>query len=192
MGRMGGSLMELKAVSLWPEWLYAIVHLNKRVENRTWPAHRKTIGERIALHAGKNFGGRNKCPARMHFEPVIELGIAAGYRFKDLYASKGFLKEWIGFRVYDSEGNELFPMDTRLIPRGAIVATALLKSSSFLYAGNSEYEDGTQATAWSAEGNYGWQLEDIKVFDEPVLMNGCQGIWRVKSEYLVEVERQLN
>lgn len=183
--------MDLRAVSLWPEWLYAIMHLNKRVENRSWPAHRKLIGQRIALHAGKSFGGNNKNPFRKYFEPVIELGIDAGYTFRDMYTSNVF-QNWCGFRVYDSTGKECFPIDTRLIPRGAIVATALLKSSSFLYAGKSEYEDGSPKTAWSVEGNYGWQLEDIQILENPVFMRGNQGIWRVKPEYIGEVERQLN
>lgn len=181
--------MDLRAVSLWPEWVYAILHLNKRVENRSWPAPPKFIGQRIALHAGKGFGGTCKDPFRKYFEPVVELGIKSGYTFRDIYTSSES-QTWCGFKVYDSTGEECCPLDIRLIPRGAIVATALLKSSSFLYAGKSEYEDGSSKTVWSFEGNYGWQLEDIQVFETPVFMRGNQGIWRVKTEYIGEVERQ--
>lgn len=192
-GKIGRNFeMDLRAVSIWPEWLYAILHLNKRVENRTWPAHRKMIGKRIALHASKHFGGSGRLPSREHFELVRELGIKAGYRFQDIYAYKGSRKCWIGFKAFGADGNSVFPLDTRIIPTGALVATALLKSSSFLYAGKSAYEDGSEVTAWSAEGNYGWQLDDIQILDTPVLMRGNQGIWRVKPEYVVEVERQLN
>jgi hypothetical protein len=184
--------MDLRAVSLWPEWTYAIMHLNKLVENRTWPAHRKMIGHRIALHAGKSFGGMSQIPARRYFEPMIELGTKAGYHFKDLYSSEGFRRDWVGFRVFDSDGNERFPLDTRLLSRGAIVATAVLKSSSFLFAGKTSYEDGSEKTVWSAEGNYGWQLGDIQLLETPISMVGNQGIWRVKPEYLGEVMRQIN
>jgi len=182
--------MDLRAVSLWPEWIYAITCLNKRVENRSWTAPRSMIGTRIGIHAGKSFGGINKRPARMYFEPVVELGVNAGYTFRELYTSDVF-HIWSGFRVWDSDGKEKFPMDTRLLPRGALVATALLKSSSFLYAGRSSYEDGTPATAWSAEGNYGWQLEDVRLLEDPIFMRGNQGVWKVKPEYFDEIESQI-
>ena len=45
----------LRALTLWPEWAWAIHHLDKRVENRTWAL---PVGEWFALHAGKHLGGR--------------------------------------------------------------------------------------------------------------------------------------
>jgi len=182
--------MELRAISLWPEWVYAIANLNKRVENRSWTAPRKMVGTKIGIHAGKSFGGINKRPARMYFEPVVELGLKAGYKFKDIYSSTGPRSCWVGFRVFRPDGSEGFPMDARILPRGALIATAVLVSSSFLYAGRSSYEDGTLVTAWSAEGNYGWQLEDVRLLEDPIFMRGNQGIWKVKPEYFDEIERQ--
>lgn len=46
------------ALTLWPEWAWAICHLDKRVENRTWaPGARLPVGSRLAIHAGKYIGG---------------------------------------------------------------------------------------------------------------------------------------
>jgi hypothetical protein len=44
----------VRAITLWPEWVYAILHFGKDVENRTW---RGPEGETLALHAGKHIVG---------------------------------------------------------------------------------------------------------------------------------------
>lgn len=47
------------ALTLWPEWAWAICHAGKRVENRTWhPGARLAVGARLAIHAGAHIGGR--------------------------------------------------------------------------------------------------------------------------------------
>ena len=49
----------MKAITLWPEWAYAICALGKRVENRSWqPGRALRVGDKVAIHAGKNIGGR--------------------------------------------------------------------------------------------------------------------------------------
>jgi hypothetical protein len=49
----------IRAVTLWPEWAWAISALDKRVENREWhPGWKLPAGSRIAIHAGKHIGGR--------------------------------------------------------------------------------------------------------------------------------------
>jgi len=49
--------LPLKALTLWPEWAWAIVHLGKRVENRTWKPF-LPVGTTFAIHAGKHLGGK--------------------------------------------------------------------------------------------------------------------------------------
>lgn len=49
-----------RALTLWPEWAYAVLHLSKDVENRPW-----TIAPGVyALHAGVAIGGRRSASAR--------------------------------------------------------------------------------------------------------------------------------
>jgi hypothetical protein len=48
------------AITLWPEWAWAIAHFGKDVENRSWPPPPFIIGKRIAIHAGKHIGGKPK------------------------------------------------------------------------------------------------------------------------------------
>ena len=54
------SPQSLQALTLWPEWAWAIVHLGKRVENRSWSIPR---GKWFALHAGKHIGGKSGAAA---------------------------------------------------------------------------------------------------------------------------------
>ena len=42
----------MKAITLWPEWAYAIQRLGKDGENRSWPLWAWLIGQPIAIHAG--------------------------------------------------------------------------------------------------------------------------------------------
>jgi hypothetical protein len=66
----------VKALTLWPEWAWAIDRLDKRVENRDWPI---PLGW-YALHAGKNIGGRPGAPATIEgIESVARMARCAGW-----------------------------------------------------------------------------------------------------------------
>lgn len=46
------------AITLWPEWAWAITALGKDVENRNWPRPAFALAGRwLAIHAGKRVGG---------------------------------------------------------------------------------------------------------------------------------------
>lgn len=47
----------LYALTIYPEWIYAILHLGKDVELRTWRPGRRHVGTRLVLHAGAYVGG---------------------------------------------------------------------------------------------------------------------------------------
>jgi hypothetical protein len=49
-----GHEMKYPCISIKQPWAYAILHLGKDVENRTWPIPAKFEGERVLIHAGKN------------------------------------------------------------------------------------------------------------------------------------------
>jgi hypothetical protein len=42
----------MKALTLWPEWAFAIQRFGKDGENRTWPLWESMIGVPFAIHAG--------------------------------------------------------------------------------------------------------------------------------------------
>jgi hypothetical protein len=43
----------MKSITLQRPWPFAITHLGKRIENRSWAPWPALIGTRIAIHAGK-------------------------------------------------------------------------------------------------------------------------------------------
>lgn len=70
-----------RALTLWPEWVYAIVHLGKRIENRGWPPPESLIGQPFALHAGKSIGGNGRDP-RLDVGSMLQIASDAGYRWE--------------------------------------------------------------------------------------------------------------
>jgi hypothetical protein len=57
------------ALTLVQPWAYAVAHLGKDIENRTWKPPARILGERIAIHAG------SKCRSD-DVEALRELGYA--------------------------------------------------------------------------------------------------------------------
>lgn len=180
---------ELRALTIWPEWVYAILYLGKSVENRVWNVRGAFLGKRIAIHSGAHFGGTETKMFAKNFWPVIEIAKSMGYSYEDIYSEVGG-SHWVGFDVFSPEGKKMFPMDSRIITRGAIVATAVVQSCSFLYPGDERYADGTPKTAWSAEGQYGWRLSDIDILQEPIPAKGKQRVWKVSPEAIEKILEQ--
>jgi hypothetical protein len=52
----------MHAITLRPQWAYAVARLGKDVENRTWPLPARMHGQRIAIHAAAGAPDR----AEMH------------------------------------------------------------------------------------------------------------------------------
>ena len=67
-------MADLRALTLWPEWAWAIHHLDKRVENRGWPI---PAGEWFALHAGKSPTGPGARPSCAPWPPTPPTGSSA-------------------------------------------------------------------------------------------------------------------
>lgn len=58
-----GGRHQLQAITIYPEWVWAMVALGKRVENRPYPTPSTIVGEWTAIHAGAHLGGRKGEPA---------------------------------------------------------------------------------------------------------------------------------
>jgi hypothetical protein len=63
------SLMPVYALSLRQPWAYAILHLGKDVENRTWPTR---FRGRVRIHASRQFDEEGLAWLRDHGYPVTE------------------------------------------------------------------------------------------------------------------------
>lgn len=74
-------MITLFALTIKEPWLWAILHADKRVENRAYPPPAKAIGARIALHSSKSFdqGGAEFLWSRhLAFPTGLPLGYIVG------------------------------------------------------------------------------------------------------------------
>ena len=142
----------LRAITLWPEWAWAICHLGKRVENRTWHPPRELIGRRLAIHAGAHVGGRKGSAATA--EGRTDLGLMA------LRAGWVLLRSGV-FQHRETAEEVVFRPVT-----SAVVAVATLTGV-----------DDEDRTPWDVPGDWHWRLDDVVVLDRPVPMRGAQGLW---------------
>lgn len=95
----------MRALTVHPEWAWAIAHAGKWVENRTWFPPDALIGERIAIHGGARIRDLDRA-----IETARETGLSA-------------------HQVGDA-GAVVIDGRTTLVWRSAIVATAVLHSVS--------------------------------------------------------------
>lgn len=71
----------MKALSIKQPWLWAITNLDKRIENRTWKPPLWIIGQRIALHASKQYdnAGRMAIKEICGTIPLAKYELSLGY-----------------------------------------------------------------------------------------------------------------
>jgi hypothetical protein len=156
----------------------------KRNETRSWPAPRKYIGQRIAIHAGKTF---------FPFMPGY-----CGDNFLDALADA------LGMhRRYDTETEADFlrRLHERDLPLGAVVATAILADCYLIGADTV----GTYISLRSDEGEnylkfaylkdtkellfgdwqpgrYAWRFADMQTLPRPIPARGKQGLWTWEAD----------
>lgn len=148
-----------RALSITPPWIFGILYLGKREENREWPesyaalaAARRIVasGERFYLHAS---GGSREDHAR------AQDWITAG--------KLGRLPPWEAF---------VRPPQGAAMTRSALVATARLTAIREPWTG--------QETPWGAPGARGLILADVSPLPAPIPMSGNLGFWKVDTSKL--------
>lgn len=65
------------AITLWPEWAYAVAHLGKNIENRTWEPPDGLLGQMIAIHGGVSIGGRASKKPGFAIEAIRQMTLTA-------------------------------------------------------------------------------------------------------------------
>jgi len=169
----------MKALTIWPEWIWAILHLGKRVENRSWEPPQAVVGQRIALHAGAHVGGRpGRAATDNGLRSVGGMAVRAGWSWmlgEELdYVSFcpvcGSLGDPVDMWLREEDDRELSASCRRLV-RGAFVGTAILARAT----------TGDQ-TPWAVPGMVHWHLEDLKVLPEAIPAIGKQRLWNVPEE----------
>lgn len=150
----------MRALTLWPEWAWAIHTLDKRVENRTWAIPR---GEWFALHAGKHIGGRPGEAARLDgLNAVVHMGRRAGWAC-----------------IVDRAGVNT---QTRTF---TVSADAIARSCLLGHFRVTDYD--RSGLGWAVPGQIGNVLEYVP-FAEPVPCKGAQGLWRVPEDVMAKIK----
>lgn len=155
-----------RALTLWPEWAWAICDpvCRKDRENRLWEPPANLIGDWLAIHAGKHIGGR---PG-------------------DVALQEGLLDlRQMAENVADDRGESWeIPVCSDLIPQIATSAVvAVVKVPWFEY--------GEEAGWYNGKPSYGWVLANLQILPEPVKCKGAQGLWWLPDDVLAQVRAQL-
>ena len=187
----------MRGITLWPEWLWAIVHLGKSVENRSVPPYKTFLGQRIALHAGKKVAGTynpTSQKAWQGFDGLIDMALSVGihsFYLGDANRITGIAwtakKDIKGLRsettVHSLEGTRLEDLMFDELPVGAIVGTVEILSQSSYYP-NPYLES---PCPWAAPGQYQWKMRDLRVLPQPIPMKGKQGPFIVPHEIEAQI-----
>jgi len=154
------------ALTLYPEWAWAITHLDKRIENRSWKPINLKPGDRLAIHSGKALKGGIAALDRI--DKMVVMAEQNGWdveydpfdgKTKDewkhpLYFSKT--------TKYDLQQSHVF--SAKQISTSSIVAT--VQFDGFVFGG-----------PWYVPGSIGWSFSDVVVFTNPIEVKGKPGLW---------------
>ena len=144
------------AITIWQPWASLIAYQCKPYEFRKWPAYRRVINQRIAIHAGARPARRNEVQ-----DLLIRLRTDGG--------------EGTGLLVEESI-DFLERISTRLasLPLSAIVCTANMASSKLakdIFESQVSDSDRIDHHMWA------WPLGAVQRLEPPQPATGKQGFW---------------
>ncbi len=168
------NLSNLLAITLYPEWIYAILYFGKRTENRTWRPPARMLRQWIALHGGSSIGG---LPARSdrytedHAEAARDVfnmarlngcNLTCKITISDIMRCRGI----VALGYLDSvrepvKTREGWQVPEQLTPRGVLAPS------------------------------YGWHFSDLKILPEPIAARGMPGLWPVQATQLEIIKKSL-
>ena len=169
------------ALTLWPEWAWAIHNLDKRVENRGWKI---PLGRWFALHAGKHIGGRPGGAAEeAGMFDLIHMAARAGW-YSDLFGVTA--GSWsIQFRRQGGVGT------TAHDPRCKMASANTVRTSAILGVFRvTEHQPVDGRGPWKARGQIGNVFEYVPLAS-PIACKGAQGLWTLPPDVRASMAAQL-
>jgi hypothetical protein len=149
----------MKALTLWPEWAWAIVHLGKNVENRSWVIPPGLY----CLHAGMRFGGRGKHPAHKR------------------YAHSVLFHNARSESLTEEQTDRLYKLTPDDIPFGSIVGVIRV-------TGHTHPNDVTVRLGWHDRNSVANHIELVSVLPTPIPCRGKLGLWTVPDNITHQLE----
>lgn len=157
------------ALTLWPEWAWAIVHLGKRTENRGWSL---PVGRWVAIHAGRHVGGRPGLPSTMDgIDGLVEMARRAGWSVDGSYRKAAYIR-----------GAVTVEWNLDAVPTSAIVGLAKIIAADPPGMGD--------IGGWRVPEAVGNRFE-FRPLREPVSCRGAQGLWTVPDDIADRVRSSL-
>lgn len=172
-----------QALTLWPEWAFAIAHLGKDVENRSYPLG--DLPTPLCIHAGAYIGGatsQHACEAGL--EGLFTHASAAGWGLEH-----GTERGADGPNVWIAGQHE----DGRVLSRMFIRKRAILAIAVF----DRVEQIGSRllplhTDPWVASDCFAWRARDVLKLAEPVRCKvGQQGLWRIKPSHFQKLQTQI-
>ncbi|MCK5652606.1 MAG: hypothetical protein KAJ42_14555 [Gemmatimonadetes bacterium] len=155
------------AITLYPEWAFAIAWLGKDIENRPWQPSIRHVGTPIAIHAGAT-----RRPTQM--EAALSIAHEAGVK-----------------ATFSAPDSVLFPegdstRNRHIMTRGIVAVATLAR-----VVDNHESPWFFRPVPGDRP-NFGWVLKNVVSFDCPVdVPKGQLGLWKLKPPLRDEIRRML-
>jgi hypothetical protein len=191
--KVGYDKNPVRVITIYPEWIWAMKHLGKRVENRNWNVFLWLVGRDVFLHAGANIGGKKNLMSC--FNGLLGL--------KEMAEKNGWNVEWKKVRVvkkvriansmYSYIGRRIGLGDPyKLLGREFVLEFKrgdeiyVLKESEIVkmaIVGKCKFYDTLNLKkkisdpGWEVDGMRHWWMDEVKWFDFPVEIPGKQGFW---------------
>jgi hypothetical protein len=176
----------MKALTIFPECLWAIQNLGKDVENRGWVPTKDVYPTEgtpypLALHAGMRIGGvKGRGAERKALQIFVDVVNRTGLysaRLRDLSAIS---YEGMGIWAYFVDRHTKYWLDSSIIDRGAIVAVThiwrVTKDSN---------------SPWAMPGHHHWCLGKVINLHRPIPCKGRQRLWTVPKDIEARIKEQL-
>lgn len=164
----------MRALTLYPEWIWVIIRLGKPIENRTWPPPEWIIGEDLALHAG------TRRPTAGALELVTEYAMKAGWN-----VNLGRGRPGAPLYPYSFASDYIDGGKPRFFNRDKLVMGAI---TSVVRIGR---PDPDCQSTWRMPGQIPWPLENVRHLAKPVPCRGWQKIWNMPPDVEAQVLAQL-
>lgn len=158
----------MRAITLWPEWCWAILNLHKDCENRDWPLPPALVGQTVALHAGRSIGGR---PGRI-------AGVEAWDGIATMARRSGWSVGRLGVMTLDRAGGVVRYSESE-IARSSIVA---------LVRFGAPVQD--HLSGWAVPGAWHWPIQRLWPISPVISCPGAQGLWTVPADIETEIRRR--
>lgn len=143
----------MKAITIWPEWAWAIINLGKNVENRSWIIPPGLY----ALHAGMRFNGK---------------GLSAHHR---RIATDIVFRTALSEQLTEEQTDRLYKLKPDDIPFSSIVGVIRV-------TGHTHPKDITVRIGWYDGNAIANHIELVSVLTTPIKCKGALGLWTVPTD----------